>query len=182
MRAADVDRALEIASNLTEAPHWTRSAYLVALDPLAVPLRIALVAEAGEPQLLIRQEKSDIAFPPFPAKDAGKDGARRQYLVAGSIGRLCGFAVASVVGEESELESIAVSADCQRQGVGRQLLAALAAAARKAGACAMLLEVRASNAPALGFYQSLGWSECGRRPRYYADPDEDALLLRLPLS
>jgi uncharacterized 2Fe-2S/4Fe-4S cluster protein (DUF4445 family) len=36
--------------------------------------------------LLIRQEKSEIAFPPFPAKDAGKDGARRQYLVAGSIG------------------------------------------------------------------------------------------------
>jgi ribosomal-protein-alanine N-acetyltransferase len=148
MRATDVDRALEIASNLAEAPHWTRAAYLVVLDPLAAPPRIALVAEAGEP------------------------GRRR----------LCGFAVASVVGEESELESIAVAADCQRQGVGRRLLTALAAAAREAGARAMLLEVRASNAPALGFYRSLGWSECGRRPRYYADPEEDALLLRLPLD
>jgi|GEM_PF-3553306 hypothetical protein len=30
--------------------------------------------------LLIRQENSDIAFPPFPAKNAGKDGAPSQYL------------------------------------------------------------------------------------------------------
>jgi hypothetical protein len=35
--------------------------------------------------LLIRQEDSGIAFPPFSAKGAEKDGATRQYLVAGSI-------------------------------------------------------------------------------------------------
>ena len=46
----------------------------------------------------------------------------------------------------------------------------------------VLLEVRASNQRALDFYRSLGWEETGRRPRYYADPEEDAVLMGLKLE
>jgi len=46
----------------------------------------------------------------------------------------------------------------------------------------LLLEVRASNGQALEFYRRRGFSQSGRRPRYYADPVEDALLLALPLD
>jgi ribosomal protein S18 acetylase RimI-like enzyme len=52
---------------------------------------------------------------------------------------------------------------------------------RTAGVREFILEVRASNQRALGFYRSLGWSETGRRPRYYADPEEDAVLMSLEL-
>ena len=140
MRLADLERVLEIAAGLPEAPRWSRAAYLVALDALAMPRRFALAAE-----------------------------------IAGSV---TGFAVASQIGDEAELESIAVASAFQRLGVGRQLLEALAAAVRAGGARSMLLEVRASNVRAIAFYRRLGWSECGRRPRYYADPEEDAILFR----
>jgi hypothetical protein len=57
-----------------------------------IPLRkrelssMASVYTNSENALLIRQENSDIVFPPISAKDAEMDGAPGQYLVAGSIG------------------------------------------------------------------------------------------------
>jgi ribosomal-protein-alanine N-acetyltransferase len=45
-----------------------------------------------------------------------------------------------------------------------------------------MLEVRASNQAALGFYRGQGFRETGRRPRYYADPEEDAVLMLLNLA
>ena len=98
-----------------------------------------------------------------------------------ATGALAGFAVASVHPPESELESIAVAAEFQRRGVGTRLWRALAADLAAQGARATILEVRASNHGALALYRSLGFAEAGRRPRYYADPVEDALLLRCRL-
>ena len=90
-----------------------------------------------------------------------------------------GFAVASLMAHQAELETIAVATPSQRRGVGRRLLAALAEELAQAGAQEVLLEVRASNYAAQGFYRSLGFSETGRRPRYYADPVEDAVLMAM---
>lgn len=92
-------------------------------------------------------------------------------------GGVVGFVVASVVAPEAELESIAVAAAEQGKGIGWGLAEALAAELIKAGVCEVLLEVRASNRRALAFYRRLGWSETGRRPRYYADPEEAAVLM-----
>jgi ribosomal-protein-alanine N-acetyltransferase len=44
------------------------------------------------------------------------------------------------------------------------------------------LEVRPSNHAALAFYRAQGFAVTGRRPRYYADPVEDAVLLALNLA
>ena len=46
----------------------------------------------------------------------------------------------------------------------------------------VMLEVRASNSSALAFYRTLGFIETGRRPHYYPDPIEDAVLLELRLA
>jgi ribosomal-protein-alanine acetyltransferase len=48
MSAAEVDRVMELARRLKEAPAWPASAYLAALDPQAAPRRIALVAAESE--------------------------------------------------------------------------------------------------------------------------------------
>ena len=108
---------------------------------------------------------------------------RRLAYVAdeAATGVLAGFAVASLNPPESELESIAVAEGFQRRGVGRWLWSALAAALAARGAREAVLEVRASNHRALALYRSLGFAETGRRPRYYADPAEDAVLLRCSL-
>ena len=51
------------------------------------------------------------------------------------------------------------------QGVGRQLWSATASFAREAGYLKLAIQVRASNAPAAGFYRALGFKECGRLTR-----------------
>ncbi|HEU5351466.1 MAG TPA: ribosomal protein S18-alanine N-acetyltransferase [Terracidiphilus sp.] len=103
---------------------------------------------------------------------------RRVALVAEMHGELAGFAVASVAGPEAELETIAVAAAWQRRGVATALYAALTEELRRAGARQTQLEVRASNREALGLYARLGFAETGRRKGYYADPAEDAVLMR----
>ncbi|MGA9669057.1 MAG: GNAT family N-acetyltransferase [Terracidiphilus sp.] len=97
-------------------------------------------------------------------------------------GSVLGFAIASVVAPEAELETIAVAALHQRRGVARRLFTALAAELSDAQVTDVHLEVRCSNLSALGLYHALGFSEAGRRPRYYSCPVEDALLLRLSLK
>jgi ribosomal protein S18 acetylase RimI-like enzyme len=96
--------------------------------------------------------------------------------------RVTGFAVASLLAPQSELETIAVAAGKQRRGAGRRLLDEMVDKLKLEGAREINLEVRASNHAALGFYRATGWSETGRRPRYYADPIDDAVLLRLQLE
>ena len=49
------------------------------------------------------------------------------------------------------------------------------------GATAVWLEVRESNARALELYRRLGFAPTGRRPRYYQDSGEDALLMSKPV-
>jgi ribosomal-protein-alanine N-acetyltransferase len=95
---------------------------------------------------------------------------------------VAGFAVASLLAPQAELESIAVAAESQRRGLARRLVAALAADLRPAQVTEVILEVRVSNLPALALYCALGFTESGRRPRYYADPVEDAVLMRLGIE
>jgi ribosomal-protein-alanine N-acetyltransferase len=113
---------------------------------------------------------------------AGDGAPRRVLLVAEEAGRATGFAVARVLAPQAELESIAVTAERQGRGVGRWLFAALLTEIEPEGITEVLLEVRASNREAIGFYQAQGFEETGRRPRYYADPVEDAVLLSLRLG
>jgi len=93
-----------------------------------------------------------------------------------------GFVIAGVVPPEAEVETIAVAANGQRQRVGMMLLQALVGELRKQEASELVLEVRASNSGALGFYRTQGFEETGRRVRYYTHPEEDAVLMRLRVS
>jgi ribosomal-protein-alanine N-acetyltransferase len=107
---------------------------------------------------------------------------RRIALVAGGPqpGSILGFAVASLVPPQAELETVAVAPESQRRGLGQYLFQALATELKAAGVADFLLEVRTSNQPALAFYRALGFVKTSLRPSYYADPIEDAVLMRLP--
>jgi len=111
-------------------------------------------------------------------------GPRRIALVAadGETGALAGFLVAGLLPPQAELETIAVVAEGQRRGVGRRLFAAMVAELRREQVTEVILEVRARNQAALEFYRGLGFAETGRRPRYYVDPVEDAVLMGLRLA
>ncbi len=97
------------------------------------------------------------------------------YRSAGIVG----FAIASLIPPEAELEGIAVAAEAQRCGIGRGLLATLVRELRQAGIEELLLEVRSSNHAALHFYQAQNFKQTGVRPGYYTDPQGDAILMSL---
>ena len=86
------------------------------------------------------------------------------------------------VAERAEMVDLRVLASERRQGLGRQLLWASLTALGDVGA--VELEVRSSNVAARALYESLGFSETGLRPKYYATPDgrEDAILMTLTLN
>lgn len=98
-----------------------------------------------------------------------------------------GFLIARLLPPQAELESIAVSAGCQRRGLARLLFDALVnkglnSAGLNSGISEIVLEVRASNRAALAFYHSAGFAQTGIRKAYYADPVEDAVLMRFSVG
>jgi [ribosomal protein S18]-alanine N-acetyltransferase len=111
---------------------------------------------------------------------------RRAGFVAEQDGWVLGFAVASLLLDGTQnlcqLDSLAVRAEARSRGIGRALLDALLTWAGENGARHFSLEVRASNAPALALYHRAGFQPEGRRLRYYAHPEEDALLLGRPIT
>jgi ribosomal-protein-alanine N-acetyltransferase len=84
-----------------------------------------------------------------------------------------------VVIEEMHILNLAVHPVHRQKGIARRLLSEGLAQARIQGAEIAWLEVRPSNLAARALYESFGFKEVGRRPRYYDDTQEDALLLTL---
>ena len=67
----------------------------------------------------------------------------------------------------------------RRRGVATHLVGAALEYAQTAGARQTYLEVRASNEGGITFYNRMRFRVCGRRPNYYRNPAEDAVLLVL---
>jgi ribosomal-protein-alanine N-acetyltransferase len=90
-----------------------------------------------------------------------------------------GYLIFWVVLDEMHILNLAVHPEHRRRSIARRLLAEGLAQARTLGAELAWLEVRTSNLAAQALYKSFGFREVGRRPRYYDDTQEDALLLTL---
>lgn len=95
---------------------------------------------------------------------------------------IAGFLLGRIAADDFEILNMAVSRDRRRGAIGSKLLALALESSIAAGASRAYLEVRASNQPALALYARHGFSECGRRARYYRDPVEDAVLLSKRLT
>lgn len=91
-------------------------------------------------------------------------------------GRVAAFLVCRFLGDAWHVMDLAVRAGVRRCGLGRFLLDEFFQAT-DGGGFDFFLEVRPSNAAAIGLYQSLGFEVAGRRPRYYHDTNEDAFVM-----
>jgi ribosomal-protein-alanine N-acetyltransferase len=96
-------------------------------------------------------------------------------------GSLIGFAVVWFAGAEGELGDLAVQSAWRRRGVASALIEAVVREAAERGATEIYLEVRESNEAARGLYERHGFEVINQRTRYYSDPVEDALVMRLVL-
>ena len=108
-------------------------------------------------------------------------GGTARVVVAESGGDIVGFAVAYIAADEAEIANVAVAATVRRRGIGRALVDFVIANAADAGAVVVFLEVRESNAAASALYGARGFAEVARRRRYYRNPQEDAVVMRLDL-
>lgn len=100
------------------------------------------------------------------------------WLVALDGDNLAGYVGSQSVLGEADLMNVAVAPAYRRQGIAQALLAELMKRLQADGVSCLTLEVRASNAAAQALYQKLDFVQAGRRPKYYAHPREDALILR----
>lgn len=94
--------------------------------------------------------------------------------------QVVGFGGFWLIVDEAHLVMLAVHPQWQNMGLGTALLGHMLVEAHRAGAHRATLEVRASNTVALALYERYGFAVLGRRPGYYKDNDEDALILWTP--
>jgi ribosomal-protein-alanine N-acetyltransferase len=99
--------------------------------------------------------------------------------VAELDGIVAGILIGRIAADEFEILNLAVGKAARRQGVATRLVSTALEFARSAGAQQTYLEVRASNEGGIAFYTRMGFRVCGRRPNYYRNPAEDAVLLFL---
>ncbi len=88
-----------------------------------------------------------------------------------------GYGVFYFAADEGEIPSIAVRKEFRKQGAGKELLEAMVSFSKEAGVKRIFLEVRVSNETAISFYKGNGFSEVGKRPKFYDNPTEDGLIL-----
>lgn len=81
--------------------------------------------------------------------------------------------------DEAHISTLAVHPSERRTGIGEGLLIHAMEDAESIGAEVVTLEVRSSNQPAITLYQKFGFEIVGRRPGYYKDNGEDAILMTL---
>ena len=126
-------------------------------------------------------ELEKLCFPdPWSEKSIASELSNKLalWLVAEEDGRVAGYIGSQTVPDESDMMNVAVHPDYRRRGIAEALVVALCDALREQGSVSLTLEVRASNEHAKALYQKLGFEQVGRRPNYYRNPKEDALILR----
>lgn len=100
------------------------------------------------------------------------------WLVALEGDTVAGYVGSQSVMGESDMMNVAVHPYYRRRGIAQALICALIDGLRERGNHCLTLEVRACNASAIALYEKLGFAQVGRRPNYYRNPKEDALILR----
>ena len=116
------------------------------------------------------------------------DAAALERILAGSFGYLAwqadspvGFILARDLGTEIEVLSLGVLAQWRCRGIGRGLIEAVVAEAKRRNSGAIVLEVATENAAARRLYANADFVQVGRRPRYYqrrTGGRGDALIMR----
>jgi len=88
-----------------------------------------------------------------------------------------GFAGFWITPAEAHITALGVRDNYRRNGMGERLLISLIDLATQLSIKTITLEVRASNKAAQSLYQKYGFQTVGRRPRYYSNNSEDAVLM-----
>lgn len=117
----------------------------------------------------------------FPLAEAWDEAAIGELLASPGCVALWfpeeAFLLLRFVADEFEILTLATRPESRRRGLARALLEEGLEACRRYGIRTQFLEVSTQNDAARGLYAALGFTETGRRRKYYAN-GADALILR----
>lgn len=96
------------------------------------------------------------------------------YLYIATIDdKIAGYMGVQIFSGEGYVTNVATLPEFRRMGVAKALIKEVL----KNEMDFLTLEVRESNIPAISLYKSLNFVEVGKRPRFYREPTEDAVLM-----
>ena len=99
------------------------------------------------------------------------------YRVAEREGEVVGYIGSQIILDEAHVTTVGVLPRCRREGIGERLLADVIEHAVQNGVRRITLEVREGNQGAQHLYRKYGFAPISRRPRYYQDNGEDAIVM-----
>ena len=151
---------------------------------------IAHYAEAGNTIFVVARSNEDYVRPEANGMliQPGADGTVMQSRVSAAGGsndmagnmqypkKVVGYIAIFCAGDEGNLVSIGVNADYREMGIATELLDIAYEMALDRGVTSINLEVRESNTPAIRLYEQEGFERVGKRPGFYRNPTEDALI------
>jgi len=108
--------------------------------------------------------------------ELGYNGSR-VYVTARVGGTVVGYGGLMLVDDDGHITTLAVEPRWHRHRIGTRILHTLAEAAVARGAKNLTLEVRVGNEPAQHLYRAFGFAPAGVRKGYYAESNEDALIM-----
>ncbi len=132
-----------------------------------------------EQVIAIDQASFSLPWPPRSFQFELTDNPSSRSWVAELDGRTVGILVLWLIVDEAHIATLATHPDFRRQGISKALLMHALKSAMEEGATRSFLEVRVGNLAAQELYRGFGFVEDGRRPRYYKDNNEDAILMSL---
>lgn len=106
-----------------------------------------------------------------------RDNHLAKYLVILYNEKIVGYGGMWFIIDEAHITNIAINKELRNRKLGSFLVKSMIEYAERLGIHRMTLEVRESNAPAQGLYTKFGFKPCGKRPKYYQDNNEDAIIM-----
>jgi ribosomal-protein-alanine N-acetyltransferase len=167
MQEADLDAVMEIERLSFRLP-WSRQVFVEELQRTWAFLDVLRLT--GEPAPARGQT---------PGAPAASPAGRAPTSTAEN--RVVGFCNYWRVADEVHLLKVATHPDARRLGLASLLLQHILGFARRQPCRLVTLEVRRSNEPAQRLYRRFGFKAVGLRPSYYADDNEDAVVMMLEL-
>lgn len=106
-----------------------------------------------------------------------KENEYARYFCLEADNRVIGYMGLWFILDEGHITNIAIDPAYRSKGWGRYFLKTVMSTMKSKGMERMTLEVRVTNTPAQHLYEQLGFSKAGVRKGYYADNQEDAIIM-----
>lgn len=111
-----------------------------------------------------------------------KDNEYARYLCLELDGQVIGYMGLWFILDEGHITNVAIAPDYRGKHWGEYLMRSMMDRMAEQGMERMTLEVRTSNVSAQSLYKKLGFTTAGVRKGYYADTQEDALIMWMELG